>query len=208
MKFDQELRCTSRYRPRGCQERPRVAHKLCSSVDDLMEKLSADASIDAVRSSQHYALGAIRTSQNCRSEIPKTGLGGLKIDPRRVQNRPLSALGGSRSLPEASETHPRAPKSTPRARQERPKISQERPRTPRERPKSPQERLKSAQVGPRSPHKTPRTALGTILRRPNSKKVAFASDLLRDSRKKRFGNDSSSIFHLCAKAWNLISTRP
>ena len=93
------------------------------------------------------------------------------------------------------------------------------PRSLQECPESAPRALKSARGRPKSDSGAPKWTrrglperpgelLGTILRRPNSKQAPFADQLLRDLRKRCIGTDFSSIFHACAKASNLIWTRP
>ena len=96
-----------------------------------------------------------------------------------------------RSLQECLEGAPRALKSADDRPKSEPRVIQERP-----------------QWAPRGLPRRPGELLGTILRRPNSKQAPFADQLLRDLRKRCVGNDFSSIFHSCAKASNLIWTRP
>ena len=94
---------------------------------------------------------------------------------------------------------------TPRSLQECPESAPRALKSARGRPKSDSGAPKWTRRGlPRRPGEL----LGTILKRSNSKQAPFADQLLRDLRKRCIGTDFSSNFHSCAKASNLIWTRP
>ena len=135
------------------------------------------------------------------SEGPKSTFGEAKIDLWRAQNRRPSAMGVQRpprAVSESSKSRPRAPQERPRAPKSPARATQD---SPKSNPRAPQRSLR------RFPRR-PGERLETILRPPDMEKAAFADDLLCDSRNKPVGNDFSSILHLCAKASNLIWTRP